>query len=78
LVKAYAIAGDGIDMGGRNAFGSVAAAVGRNIVDTKIIDHDDDDIGRSLSNRCGLREWALNPGHFLVGPTRVPNVGVPT
>jgi hypothetical protein len=35
-------------MGGGNAFGSVAAAVGRDIIDTEIIDHDDDDIGRSL------------------------------
>jgi hypothetical protein len=48
LVKAYAIAGDGIDMGGRNAFGSVAAALGRDIIDTQIIGHDDDDVGWSL------------------------------
>jgi hypothetical protein len=78
LVKAHTIAGDGINIRGGNAFGSVATAVGRDIVDTEIIDHDDDDIGRSLGEGCGLLERALNPRYFLVGPTRVPYVGVPT
>ena len=77
LVEPHAVAGDRIDGRCGHAFGLVAAAVGRDIVDAQVVGHDHDDVGRALRQRLLWRGRPGLPGHRAVGLAGVGDVGVP-